>query len=85
MLFVIFNLDVKHWKLKTDLDIKDAVNEFKKSIDCPDPENCKAEPSDEICLNFPKMNDNVYQNTNLSNKLTIHKNHYTNEISYSKN
>lgn len=67
--------------MKTDLDIKDAVNEFKKCINCPDPENCKTDPTEEFYLSFPKTNDTVIQNTHTSNKHNIYPKYYRNETS----
>lgn len=59
-----FTIDVKNWKIKTNFDVKEAVDEFKKSIKCPDPQSCEMELSKEFYLNC----DINFQNSDLSNK-----------------
>lgn len=49
--------------MKTNIDVKEAVVEFKKSIKCPDPQTCEIEPEEEFFINFPKRNDNNFQNS----------------------
>lgn len=66
--------------MKSKFDVTEQVNEFKKSIKCPDPRCCKIEPVQEFHLSFPK-NNNTNQNVNISNKHIIHTNPYRNESS----
>ncbi|XP_060840485.1 fidgetin-like protein 1 isoform X1 [Rhopalosiphum padi] len=68
----------KNWKMKTKFDVIKPINDFKKSIKCPDLHNCKIEPSKELYLSFPK-NNNVTQNTNISNNHIIHTKSFKNE------
>ncbi|XP_050053614.1 fidgetin-like protein 1 isoform X2 [Aphis gossypii] len=70
--------NVKAWKMKTKFDVTKPVNDFKKSIRCPDHLNCKIEPSNEFYLSFPKHN-NVTQNTDKSDSQIIHTNSFRNE------
>ncbi|KAE9530513.1 hypothetical protein AGLY_010975 [Aphis glycines] len=70
--------NVKTWKMKTKFDVTKPVNDFKKSIRCPDHRNCKIEPSNEFYLSFPKHN-NVTQNTDKSDSKIIHTNSFRNE------
>lgn len=82
-MLIFFILDVKNWKIKTDFNVKKASDEFKKSIKCPDPQSCDIElGGKEFYLKFPKNNNNIFQNTNLSNK-HFHTNLIKNEISKS--
>jgi len=64
--------------MKTKFDVTKPVNDFKKSIKCPDLQTCKIEPGKEFYLNFPK-NNNVIQNANNSNKQITHTNSFRNE------
>lgn len=48
---ITFSIDVKNWKIKTNFDVKEAIDEFKKSIKCPDPQSCEIELSKEFNLN----------------------------------
>ncbi|XP_025206779.1 fidgetin-like protein 1 isoform X2 [Melanaphis sacchari] len=65
--------NVKTWKMKTKFDVTTPVNDFKKSIKCPDLYNCKIEPSNEFYLSFPNKNY-VTQNTNISSNHIIQTN-----------
>jgi len=83
-LFKLFNIfftnlyiDVKNWKMNTKFDVSNPVNDFKKSIKCPDLQTCKIEPGKEFYLSFPK--NNIVQNANISNKQIIHTNSFRNE------
>lgn len=58
-----FPIDVKNLKIKTNFDVKEAVDEFKKSIKCPDPQSCEIELSKEFYLNC----DINFQNSDSSN------------------
>lgn len=55
---------MKNWKIKTNFNVEEAVDEFKKSIKCPDPERCEIESSKEFYLHFLKNNDTLFQSTN---------------------
>lgn len=64
--------------MSTKFDVLKPVNDFKKSIKCPDLQTCKIEPGKEFYLSFPK-NNIVIQNANISNKQIIQTNSFKNE------
>ncbi|XP_022172151.1 fidgetin-like protein 1 isoform X2 [Myzus persicae] len=70
--------NVRNWKMKTKFDVTESVNDFKKSIRCPDLQSCKIEPGKEFYLNFPKSNNDI-QNANISDEQIIHTNSFRNE------
>ncbi|XP_015368967.1 PREDICTED: fidgetin-like protein 1 isoform X2 [Diuraphis noxia] len=69
--------NVRNWKMKTKFDVTEPVNDFKKSIKCPDLKNCKIEPGKEFYLSFPKNNNDI-KNANISNKQINHTNSFRN-------
>jgi len=64
--------------MKTKFDVTELVNDFKKSIKCPDFKSCKIEPGKEFYLSFPKNNNDI-QNGNISNKQIIQSNLFRNK------
>lgn len=56
--------------MKTNFDVEEAVDEFMKSLECPDPQTCEIQPEEEFYINFPKQNDIVFQNSDQTNKHT---------------
>lgn len=71
--------NVKNWKMKTELDVTEHVNDFKKSIKCPNLQSCKIELGKEFYLSFPK--NNAIQIANTSNNQIAQTNSFRNELS----
>jgi len=64
--------------MKTKFDVTESINDFKKSIKCPDLKSCKIEQGKEFYLSFPKNNNDI-QNANISNKQINHTNSFKNK------
>lgn len=59
--------------MTNNFDVKEAVDEFKKSIKCPDPQNCDIKLSEKIYFNFPNTNNTIIHSTNKHTHTTLYK------------
>lgn len=60
--------------MTNNFDVEEAVDEFKKSIKCPNPQSCEIESNGEMYFSFPNNNSNtIIQSNNKHTHTTLYK------------